>query len=221
MSRVFLFIPLFFLALSHAWAQEDPAPWIDGIRKHYGNQPGLTTDYTREVITRTMSMLGGQVKGDLATGRLHFMPPHFLKLEQETPEPETLVTNGNTLWWVVPEKRRVYKYPAKKFGRELKLLGDILQGLTKVEASFTLTMLEPADQGEARIELKPDPPWEQIDRIVLHVAGKKIIRGVDIHNQMGGITRFRLGSRFDVKRFDASFFTFVVPEGVQLIEEGY
>jgi len=212
---------LFFLfqgacGLGHA---EDPAQILAGLKARYGRESGIRLPYTREVITSTMALLGGQVKGDLATGMLHFKTPHFLRLEQETPKMETIVSDGDTLWWCVPDQRQVYRYPAKTFGRELSLLGDLFLGLKKVEDTFTLTLLGQNDQGHPRIELKPDPPWENIERIVMTVTREKGIRRVDIHNQIGGITRFILGDVEPVATFEAGFFRFSVPEGFQLIQE--
>ena len=75
---------------------------LEGIRKNYGSLPGLTLSYSREVITRSMAMLGDQVKGDLATGHMFFKPPCFLKLEQKTPKQETVISDEETLWWYIP-----------------------------------------------------------------------------------------------------------------------
>ncbi|HDM09222.1 MAG TPA: hypothetical protein ENF92_01755, partial [Desulfobacteraceae bacterium] len=43
---------------------------LEGIHNHYKADNGLVIDYRREVKTRTMSMLGNKVKGDLASGKI-------------------------------------------------------------------------------------------------------------------------------------------------------
>ncbi len=91
---------------SAAFAKDDLSTVLEGIKQKYGNLPGLSIPYTREVITRSMSMLGNQVKGDLATGQMFFKPRYFLKLEQRTPNIETLIANEETLWWYIPDKKR-------------------------------------------------------------------------------------------------------------------
>ena len=58
---------------------------LEGIRKRYGLVPGLTLTYEREVITKSMAMLGDQVKAEVATGLIHYKSPHLLKFQQETP----------------------------------------------------------------------------------------------------------------------------------------
>ena len=193
---------------------------IEGIRENYAHLSGFTIAYTREVITRSMSILGNQVKGDLATGRIHFKAPYCLRLEQETPQHETVITDGDTLWWYIPHKKRVYQYPAAKFGKELRLLSDIFRGLSKVRERFQVKMAPANERGELQLELKPDPPWQDIEHIALSVTKGYDIKVVEIHNQLGGMTRFTLKGLRQEKNFQEGFFRLMVPDGVELVEEG-
>ncbi len=219
--RAFVILP-FFVFLLHgvaAFGDDSPSSVIEGIQKNYGYLHGLTISYTRDVVTRSMSMLGNQVKGDLATGRIYFKPPHFLRLEQETPKSETIITNGDTIWWYIPEKRSVHKYSSNKFGRELRLLSDIFCGLTHAEDKFQIAMVPLGKQGEIQLKLSPNPPWQEIDHIVLTVNDKYIILVIEILNQLGGMTRFRFEHQNKKGTFEKDFFQFIVPEGVRLVEE--
>jgi hypothetical protein len=94
---------------------------LEGIRKNYGTPSGLTLRYEREIITKSMAMMGDAVQSDPAAGQLHYMPPHFLKVEQETPSREILTTDGQTLWWYIPQKNQVHRYPTERLGPELRL----------------------------------------------------------------------------------------------------
>lgn len=192
---------------------------IEGVHQKYRNIPALEVQYTREVITRSMSMLGDQARGDLATGHIYFRPPHFLRLEQETPKHETIITNGETLWWYIPEKKSAYKYPSEQFGKELNLLSDIFRGFTQLEKRFKVGIVDQNDEGEYLIQLKPDPPWQDIDQIRITVTPKYDIRVLDIYNQLGSITRFSLKNLTVKEAFEKDFFHFVLPEDVRLIEE--
>ena len=220
MTRVLTIFFVFALFLQgQALGSNDLSDVLKGIQKKYRDLPGLSITYTREVITRSMAMLGSQVKGDLAFGRIYFMPPRFLRLEQETPKPETVIANGNTLWWYIPEKKSVYRYRSQKFGKELRLLCDIFRGLTRVEESFQVAIAADNGQEGYRIELKPNPPLQEIDFIVLAVTTAYDIRAVDIHNQLGNTTRFELRNLIVKEDLEKSFFRFIVPEGVRLVEE--
>ena len=180
------------LFVSPAFASNDLSDILDGIQKKYGHLPGLSVTYTREVITRSMSTLGSQVKGDLATGRIYFKPSHYMRLEQETPRSETIIYNGDILWWYIPGKKCVYK----------------------------VSIIDQKDTGEFLVKLRPDPSWENIDYMVLTLTSSNDIQGVDIHNQLGSITRFRLEKLTPKEKFEKGFFQFVVPKDVQLVEQG-
>jgi outer membrane lipoprotein-sorting protein len=220
MGKAITMISLLMLFQSgQAFAGDDLSKILEGIRGKYGHLPGLTIDYTREVVTRSMSMLGNQIKGDLATGKIYFKPPYSMRLEQKTPEPETIIADGKILWWYVPQKKSAHKYSFKEFGKELRLLSDIFRGLTKVEENFKVEMGLRNERGEYQIQLSPDPPWQEINRIILTVTPEYKIGVVNIFNQLGGITRFTLDSLAAREKFEKGFFRFVPPAGVKLIDE--
>ncbi len=221
MTKIFIILNLIVLLFhgSAAFAKDDLSTVLEGIKQKYGNLPCLSIPYTREGITRSMSMLGNQVKGDLATGQMFFKPRYFLKLEQRTPNIETLIANEETLWWYIPDKKRVHKYPSQEFGKELRLLSDIFRGLSQVTKNFQIMMNDQTEKGQYQIELIPDPPWQEIDRIVLTVTHAYEIRVVNIHNQLGTITRFTLEGLTIKDNFEKGFFEFILPEGVELVEE--
>ena len=201
-------------------ADESLGAILEGIRKTYGPLPGLSVPYTREVVTRSMTMLGGQIKGDLASGAIYFKHPHFLRLDQERPRPETIIANGKTLWWVIPGKNCAYRYPADQFGKELRLLSDIFRGLAHVADSFEVVLNQENVSGKYEIELIPNPPWEEIDRIQVIGGQDYQIHSIDIFNALGTITRFTLGTLSEKGDFKEGFFRFVPPEGMDVIVEG-
>jgi outer membrane lipoprotein-sorting protein len=220
MGKAITIVPLFMLLVSgSAFAGDELSKILESIRGKHGHLPGLTIGYTREVVTRSMSMLGNQIKGDLAKGRIYFRPPYSMRLEQKTPEPETVITDGETLWWYVPHKKSAHKYSFQEFGKELRLLSDIFRGLTRMEEKFKVEMGAVTERGEYQIQLRPDPPWEEIERIMLTVTRDYDIHVVNIYNQLGSITRFTLDSLVVKEKFDEGFFQFVLPQGVKLVDE--
>jgi outer membrane lipoprotein-sorting protein len=219
-KRLIMFIVLTALFQGVSMADESLTTILEGIQKTYGPLPGLSVPYTREVITRSMSMLGAQAKGDTASGRIYFRHPHFLRLEQERPKPETIIANEDTLWWYIPEKKCAHRYPANDFGKELRLLSDIFRGLAHVEKSFQVVLHGRSPSGDYEIELIPDPPWEEIDRMVVTADQEYKIHSINIHNTLGTTTRFTLGAMSEKSDFEEGFFRFVAPEGVKVIVEG-
>jgi outer membrane lipoprotein-sorting protein len=223
MGRIFRAAALFslFLLLFPGFSNgtEEALPsLITGIQEKYGAMPALSVPYTREVITRSMSMLGDQMRGDQASGQLLFKAPYGLRLEQELPERELIVADHDTLWWYVPGKGRAYRYDLDTFGRELRLISDVFRGLTRLEKNFRLTLLEPGRALEHRIELRPDPPWSEVERMVLTVDCSYVIRVLEIYNPLGGVTRFTLGALTVRNDLSDDLFRFVPPDGVRVME---
>ena len=193
---------------------------LKGIYKMYGELPGLTVTYQREIITKSMAMLGDEMRSDIAAGRFLFKPPHYLKVEQDTPGQEIVTTDGENIWWYIPEKNLVYQYPADKLGKEFLLLSDLFKGLNNAAETFDITMSECEGDEVYDLQLIPREPWEGIDHIMLSVSSDDFnIKVFEIHNLIGGITRFRLGEFSELDSLERGDFIFVVPEGVEVVKE--
>ena len=224
-SKYCLIIPLSLLLLGpiplrKALSDDKLSTVIRGIRDRYGNAKGLTAEYTREAISKTMAMLEVAERHDLAKGRIYFSPPHFLRLEQASPQEELLITDEQTLWWYLPLKKEAYKYPTEKFGRELRLLSNILQGLKDTEDSFRITLKAMPETNTYHLILKPEPPWQEIDHLeVIVLKADFAIKQVDIYNTIGGLTRFLFTDWEEKDRFSPGFFSFSPPPGIKVIEE--
>jgi outer membrane lipoprotein-sorting protein len=215
---------LVFLLLIALWpvsglAGEDVGSLMQKMQEKYSGLEAATASYTRDVITRSMSMMGMQTSGDLATGRLFFQLPHFIRMEQETPTHEILVSDGVVLLWYLPEKKTLYKYPAEKFGKELTVLRDLFRGLNNVRKRFRVELLEKTKTSAFRLKLTPDPPWEQVDYLIVSLSSTLEIQGLDIHNPFGGITRFTIKGLKSAGPFKRDFFKLEVPEGTKVIQE--
>ena len=180
----------------------------------------MTFHYEREVITKSMAMLGDQLKAEIATGLIHYKSPHLLKFQQETPTKEILVTDGNVLWWYIQAKNQAHRYSSHQLSQEVKLLGDIFQGLRGAEESFVIMQKGEDDQGALILEVTPSPSWGDIDHIDLTLTpGSFHIQKVEIYNLLGGLTRFKLGDAIKEEKFKDDFFKFAPPAGTRVIEE--
>ena len=219
-SAFFLFFVLSCVQPCHVQGAVSLSQILDGILKRYGDLPAFTVPYQREIITKSMAMLGDEMKGDLASGKIYFKSPHYLSIKQEEPRLETITTNSHTLWWFIPEKEVVYQYRSNRLGKELQLLGDIFQGLKEVGDSFDVIQSDLGESSEYHLKLVPNPPWEEINSIDLVISKEGFyIRKIDIKNVLGNITRFNLGDLSEREDIDSNFFTFKVPKGVRVIEE--
>lgn len=222
-SRSRLTIPLLlflsgFMFVTQALPDDDVSTVIQGIRDRYGNAAGITAEYTREAISKTMAMLGAADRQDVAQGRLYFKPPHSLRLEQITPQEELLLTDGQTLWWYLPLKKEAHKYPAAKFGHELRLLSDILMGIRDTRDNFQITLKPHSEINTYHLLLNPDPPWIDIDHLEVIVLREDFaIKQVEIHNKVGGLSRFILSGWQERAQLNNGLFSFSPPQGTKVV----
>jgi len=195
---------------------------LNGILKTYGDLPGLSVPYQREIITKSMAILGDDIKTDIASGTFIFKPPYYLKVLQDLPEEESITTDGQTIWWYIPEEKVVYRYPAGELGKELLLLSNIFNGLSHVTDGFDVTLEKPPDKGEYNLKLTPKETWEEIDHISLTVnSDSYAILVVEVHNLLGTVTGFKLGDFSAEEGLEKDFFELEIPDGVELIEQEY
>jgi outer membrane lipoprotein-sorting protein len=221
--RIFLLLCIISF-LSHAIiasADDQLSGVLDGILKKYGGLKGMSVPYKREIITKSMAMLGSEVKSDAAAGKILFMPPHYLAIQQMTPGKETVTTDGQTVWYYIEEAKTVYEYPADALGREIRLLSEIFSGLSRVGDSFDVMQSDLEDKKDYHLKLIPNPSWEEVDHICLLVERTGYdIRVVEIYDLLGGVTRFTLNElsiRKDLKKED---FRFKAPSGVKTVKQG-
>ena len=207
-----------------AFADERANRILQGVSEKYGSLPGIMVSYERDILTKSLALLGEGMSRDRATGFIYFLPPHFLRVDQKTPTPEMVLSDGDTLWWHTPQKKQAYRYPSHRLGKELGLLADIFRGLKRADEDFAISILKNDPNStpgqETRIKLIPDPPWPDIDFVVITISLKDYsILAFEIYNTIGSRTRFRLSGLTVRPSFDKDFFRFVVPDGTRVIEE--
>lgn len=188
------------------------------VENHRQFTAGMSVPYQREILTKSMAILEDDMGGDKASGVFFFKGPNFLKVQQDTPGREYVISNGKSIWWYVPDEKTAYKYDNME--KELSILSMIFMGLKNPEDNFDVTTTESEDINEHILTLTPKESLEEIDQINVTVSARdfKIIR-VEILDIAGNLTRFRLGEFEQKKDMDESFFDFKVPDDVKVIEE--
>jgi outer membrane lipoprotein-sorting protein len=225
LANIWIFLLLCIISfLSHAIianADNQLSAVLDGILKRYSEIKGMSVPYKREIITKSMAMLGNELKSDAATGKILFTPPHYLSIQQLTPGKETVTTDGQTIWYYIEAEKTAYEYPADALGKEITLLSEIFSGLSKVGDSFDVMQSDLEDKKDYHLKLVPNPSWEDVDHICLLVERTSCnIHVVEIYDLLGGITRFTLDELSVRKNLKKEDFTFKAPSGVKTVKQG-
>jgi outer membrane lipoprotein-sorting protein len=163
-------------------------------------------------------MLEEDVGFDKASGIFFFKGPNFLKVQQDTPSREYVISNGKSIWWYVPDEKTAYRFD--NMGKELSVLSMIFMGLKNPEDDFDVTIAGPEDAKECIITLTPKGSLEEIDNINVTLSYKNYhMTRIEITDIAGNLTRFKLGEFEQKKDLDDSFFDFKVPDDVKVVEE--
>ncbi len=218
--RIWLIIVgvLFSFTLPPTWAGDTVDQILNGIQERYKPPGGLVLTYRREVKTKTMSMLGSRVKGDLASGKIFVLPPALLRVEQDKPRKETLLTDGESLWWIIPEEKIVHQYSSDQFGQELRIIADLWQAPSRLKKRFHITALKDEKKNVFILKMVPSPPWEQVDRILVHVSADFALNVLEMVSPLGTTTTFYFDA-IEPAQLTSKSFRFVVPDGFKVVHE--
>ena len=132
-------------------------------------------------------------------GRLLWARPTSLRLEQDEPRKELIVTQQGSVWWVRPERGRADIYPLDRFTTGLRSLMDALGGLARVDESFNVEPASEEDRlgvpaGGPILVLKPKEKRADLQRLVLWFSPEEtVLQGFRIISIIGDVTEYRLG----------------------------
>lgn len=190
------------------------------VENHRKYSRGLSVSYQREIISRSMALLEGEIKSDTASGVFYFREPKYLKVHQELPAEEFIIYNSMYMWWYIPEKKEAYRYSAEQLGKELGIICDIFMGLKNPEQNFNVTITHNKDSNTYLVNLTPTTEWDEIAHIDVKISGEKYkIEKIELYNIVGSITRFILGDFIAREDLKEDYFDFSVPEGIEVIIE--
>jgi outer membrane lipoprotein carrier protein len=131
-------------------------------------------------------------------GRLLWARPTSLRLEQDEPRKELIVTQQGSVWWVRPQRGRADVYPLDRFTSGLRSLMDALGGLARVDESFTVEPATEEDRtsasaGQNILVLKPKEKRADLKRLVLWFSPEEmVLQGFRITSLIGDVTEYRL-----------------------------
>jgi len=225
MKRLALIIASLVCTLSFlttiAWAEAEKAEVLAALKSRYAGITGMAADYTRTAMSPAMEKSYKTSNRHVAEGRLLFKKPNKLRLNQTSPNPELLITDGTTVWWYIPEENVVQKYSGQELMTQLKPLLDFLNGLGDLEKSFSVSLAQTQAKGESRFELTLVPNSEEANLAELKVwfqADDYTLAGFRITSTLKEVTEFELRAvKFNPEISDSQF-QFQPPAEAEVID---
>lgn len=195
---------------------------LAGLSARYRGISGLQATYSRVASTPGNETIFKSGTSQVATGVLYWSRPDKLMLDQASPQPETLVTDGRTVWWHLPAEKLAYRYRNIDVAGQLKPLMSFLGGLDSLNADFKVSLapVDKARPGQHGLVLVPKKGAEGgVDRLTVWCDGDFILTGFRLNAITGETTDFYLTGFSENPRLENSRFSFKPPRGTEVIEE--
>lgn len=201
-----------------ARATEDVDTLLASLQRRYASAASVHAKF-RQVAT-TVSL------GDVtdASGECWFAKPGKMRWVYETPEPQTLVSDGTTLWFHQPTR---YQVTVTDVPPELsaRIPTGFFSGTGNLTETYDATLVEPeADDATSEstlVDLVPKDqetpsPFRKL-RIRIDDATGLVTR-IAIHDPFGNVNRLDFSDIELLETVDDSLFTFQVPEGTVVVQ---
>lgn len=154
---------------------------------------------------------------DSASGKAFFKRPDKMRWEYETPDRQTIITNGHTLWVYRPEDNQVMVGKAPSFfedGKGFSFLSD----MESVKKKFNI-LLEDKDEDHTHVlKLLPKEKTFDVSVIYLFVSTKTFeVVKIVTYNSYEDETRIEFKDIVFKQKLDESLFNFNIPQGIEVL----
>jgi outer membrane lipoprotein carrier protein len=199
------------LPLSADASDADLEKILKGIEARYAGN-GFSAVFFQESMLKAMQI------SDTAEGRLTVKKPGKMRWEYTLPDPQTIITDGKSMWIHRPVDNQVMVGKAPEFfgdGKGAGFLSDIRQ----IRKSFRITKKPAENTDYLRLQLIPKKPAPEIAEIILSVAKKTFqVDQVVTYNAYGDETKITLSDyQFGLEPLD-KLFDFEIPRGADVVE---
>ena len=215
-----LFIALWPTVFAQA-APPSPEAVAEALSSRYRGMNSISAGYSRVARTPQTDKLFQSGSSQMAAGLLSWSRPASLLLDQKAPKPETMVTDGSTVWWYIPSESLAYRYRNLDVAGQLGPLLNFLSGLDSLKANFTISPATPAADrpGQTGLILKPKEQSGNVDSLAVWCDEAFNLTGFTLSAVTGESTDFHLSSLIENPQLDGKLFNFKPPRGVDIIDQ--
>lgn len=181
---------------------------LDRLQKHYRDTNSFTAKFNEEIAT-----VGAPKKQ--RQGMVSFRKPGRMRWEFETPEKQTIVSDGETLYSYDPDLNQVVETPLKQALKSSSATSFLL-GIGNINHDFKAAFASPptptglidlildAKTGGYKIEVGLDPNTYDLMKLTLT-------------DQLGDVTRIDFTDIHDNVELPDSIFAFKAPPGADIV----
>jgi outer membrane lipoprotein carrier protein len=196
------------MAVTGAPVSKDLKRVLDRLQKHYHDTNSFTAKFNEEIATVGAPKRQRQ-------GTVSFRKPGRMRWEFETPEKQTIVSDGETLYSYDPDLNQVVETPLKQALKSSSATSFLL-GIGNINRDFKAAFASPptptglidlildAKTGGYKIEVGLDPKTYDLMKLTLT-------------DQLGDITKIDFSDIHDNVELPDSIFAFKAPPGADIV----
>ena len=181
---------------------------LDRLQKHYHDTKSFTAKFNEEIATVGAPKRQRQ-------GTVSFRKPGRMRWEFETPEKQTIVSDGETLYSYDPDLNQVVETPLKQALKSSSATSFLL-GIGNINRDFKAAFASPptptglidlildAKTGGYKIEVGLDPKTYDLTKLTLT-------------DQLGDVTKIDFSDIHDNVELSDSIFAFKAPPGADIV----
>jgi outer membrane lipoprotein-sorting protein len=151
-----------------------------------------------------------------ASGEVFFKKPNMIRWDFLKPDPQSIITDGKTMWIYEPAEKQVQVYGAGVLDPRLKMA--FFSDLRRLEDDFTLRSGRPAG-GRQVLELEPKEGRNLGFRhLTLLISREMRVVESRSTDAAGNVTTVKFSDFKENSGLPNSLFTFTPPQGVRVIK---
>ncbi|MFH1075649.1 MAG: outer membrane lipoprotein carrier protein LolA [Pseudomonadota bacterium] len=213
MIKQLIFCSLLFCSLTvQAWALT-PSEVVDRVQERYV-PADCEALFTQESRLKAMGTI------DTASGRVYFKKPNMMRWDYELPEKQSVISNGKNLWIYRPDDAQVMTGRSADYfdaGEGMSFLLDIPAMRSQFEIQFAKT--EETGVQDHVLELIPHVRRPSVSKVYLSIDKTTFdITRAKVVNSDKDITVVFFSQVKFGKEHPATFFSFQVPKGVEILQ---
>jgi outer membrane lipoprotein carrier protein len=187
----------------------------DGVQKKYSALNDLSASFNQESRVVTLG------RSRFKEGTILFKKPGRMRWDYSPPDPQLIVSDGETLWYYRQEQKQVFiRNLGSVFAIQTPLL--FLFGEGRLADQFLWEEKELTADGEGTYLLEMTPRSETPDLVSLALAvreGDFSIAATVLTDAFGNVTRLDFSEERENQGLEEGPFTFEVPEGSEVIRQ--
>lgn len=211
-----IWLALFFTVCApiQAGSAEDHVKMLRKINDRYQQTVSLRAEFVQREKLATL----GRTRE--SKGTIFLKKPGKMRWEYKEPEPQTIITDGRTLWMYYPEEKTVYRFALSERDLSKTPLAVIFQEKRSLMEFFKAESVMPTPEGLVKLNIKPLHEEQDVSSVSFIADPEEgTLSGTVIKDIFGNTTEILLGETVEGEDLSEKMFIFQIPPGTRVLTD--